>query len=789
MREKIYSIASSSLCNHEKSHTVVIGSGPNRNEVTYSFSITAANTSDKDDISYPLSIAPYARHKAVKEDTAGSIATKIRKKAILSDVIEEALRRVEIDTITHELTDSTRMNTINTEVEEYCDAVQYERIFDTNHIEGVNGNRIVQQSIFIQDNDTIMDLKEKEYTVSQITENVELKKKLYELAAETSELPTWTKVARVLYGEEFYAEITGDKAIREFGISDINITKGTAIEKEFTVEHNHLSSSSITPKLLPTILITDDITEVKEKELQINLNYYCESLKLDNEIQITVEKFDLFEGMGIPVYLPEFDLFSKVQKDLLVNMVKPYQGSCMEHVRDTLLHTEIKSTKTPNIINVVHTDMHTGKKDNEFIIDTVSLNHSKRKHLLLTTNDNGMSGPYLSSRKEKEIKSINHNEEIICKKEKTIRTNIANYQDSSNADIFNNAIVIEHDEYSKLREIDSVTVVHEESVKVEKIISVAESILSKSKRVSQKLDTILSNHELFNVDNEKESVVISNYDSNRKINNVFTRVIESVQYNINKYELVTDISGMTDSYKKENELNTFIESFDLFDGMGIPVYLPDFDLFRLVRKEIESRFSFITDTSKNIVEMDASEIQSIHSEKICNQHTMDITSESISKVPIKTIETIDTNEDVFTKENTQDLIIDNIESFEKDKYYSLINSEQIESKHSLILKELSVFESDLYNRKDTVNALIEKDELTIRTDTKDASIKDIDDGNRLPNKETMLQKDDEMTLERILDTEKPEEVEEIYMEHNDPKLWLRHSRQSWWSNSKWNKTR
>lgn len=60
---------------------------------------------------------------------------------------------------------------------------------------------------------------------------------------------------------------------------------------------------------------------------------------------------------------------------------------------------------------------------------------------------------------------------------------------------------------------------------------------------------------------------------------------------------------------------------------------------------------------------------------------------------------------------------------------------------------------------------------------------------RKPQRESVLEDTEQFKLERVLDTEKPDELIVIEKENDDPKLWLRHSRQSWWTNSNWNKTR
>ncbi|MEB9608149.1 hypothetical protein P4J26_32045, partial [Bacillus cereus] len=60
---------------------------------------------------------------------------------------------------------------------------------------------------------------------------------------------------------------------------------------------------------------------------------------------------------------------------------------------------------------------------------------------------------------------------------------------------------------------------------------------------------------------------------------------------------------------------------------------------------------------------------------------------------------------------------------------------------------------------------------------------------RIPERVSVLEDNELFKMERVLDTEKPDELIIIEKENDDPKLWLRHSRQSWWTNSNWKKTR
>ncbi|GMR66836.1 hypothetical protein [Bacillus sp. MN7755] len=314
MSEKVYSIASPSICTKEKSHVVTIGSGPNRNERTYSISITPANTENKNDVEYLLCIAPYARHKAVTENNAIVTATKVRAKGVLSSALEEAIRQNEIDVSISNTTDfeltriidvanletqqSQRIDSIPVQLISADESIQHERIFDIDHIEGVESERPNERTAVVHHTDELQ-LITREYESAQIIEQDILKNTLREfVAAGVDELPEWVKVARVLYGEEFYEEVS------------------QIVTREMHGEYNEGTISNIVSPAIDALINTEDISETKRKELETRVLDDYETFTTEHELQASIEEFDLFEGMGIPVYLPEFDLFGRIRKEL-----------------------------------------------------------------------------------------------------------------------------------------------------------------------------------------------------------------------------------------------------------------------------------------------------------------------------------------------------------------------------------------------------------------------------------------------------------------------------------------
>ncbi|PFB73735.1 hypothetical protein CN286_28775, partial [Bacillus anthracis] len=318
MSEKVYSIASPSICTKEKSHVVTIGYGPNRNQRTYSFSITPANTENKNDVEYPICIAPYARHKAVREDNAIVTATKVRAKGILSSVIEEAIRQNEIDASISDTTDfelnriidvanletqhSQRIDSVPVQLISADESIQHERIFNIDHIEGVESERPNERNAVVHHANESQ-LITREYEAARIIEQDILKNKLREfVSAGVDELPEWVKVARVLYGEEFYEDVS------------------SIVTREMQGVYNEGTLSNIVSPTIDALINTEVCGETTRKEIETRLPDDDATFTTEHELQASLEEFDLFEGMGTPVYLPDYDLFARIQRELVTNI-------------------------------------------------------------------------------------------------------------------------------------------------------------------------------------------------------------------------------------------------------------------------------------------------------------------------------------------------------------------------------------------------------------------------------------------------------------------------------------
>ncbi|MBJ8205557.1 hypothetical protein JDS91_30480, partial [Bacillus cereus] len=349
MSEKVYSIASPSICTKEKSHVVVVGSGPNQNEKVYSFSITPANTENKNDVDYPVCIAPYARYKAVKEDNAGVTATKVRAKGILTDVVENALRQIEVEAYISNATDSDlnrninvanieiqhsqRMDRISVQLISAEESPQHRRIFDINHIEGVESEKPSEIEAMVHASDET-NLITNEYETAPIIKQDLLKGKLREFAAGVEALPEWVNVARIVYGEGFYNDLMADRVTTDYEAVSMHNETGEIVTRELKTTHAEVILSNAVPNILPVSIAENETGDVQQKEILLHAPAQFEFGAKEREVKGIIEEFDLFNGMGIPVYLPDYDLFARMQRDIETSIAKQYELNRVEEIKN-----------------------------------------------------------------------------------------------------------------------------------------------------------------------------------------------------------------------------------------------------------------------------------------------------------------------------------------------------------------------------------------------------------------------------------------------------------------------
>lgn len=788
MSEKVYSIASPSICTKEKSHVVTIGSGPNRNQRTYSFSITPANTENKNDVEYPICITPYARHKAVREDNAIVTATKVRAKGILSSVIEEAIRQNEIDASISDTTDfelnriidvanletqhSQRIDSVPVQLISTDESIQHERIFNIDHIEGVESERPNESNAVVHHANESQ-LITREYDAARIIEQDILKNKLREfVASSVDELPEWVKVARVLYGEEFYQDVS------------------SIVTREIQGEYNEGAISNIVSPAIDALINTEVCGDTKRKEIETRLPDDYAIFTTEHELQASLEEFDLFDGMGTPVYLPDYDLFARIQRELATNIEiqQDFERKTIIENADLLPSEDLTTAEREPIIDATRIDYDSSIRMKELNADSIMIEKSN-KHVDIFATES--SEPYTFERINNQYADIVqiHNSELIVqelesflpdtqvseKKENVFTTEVTNSQESEIT--------------SRVLSVEDIAV-STNALKTQNTFEATENEKEEFIRLTELTANITHIDGADRLLNESQADVTEFISADKEDSPVLVDVSESISSELKAQDILTTLEDHdVIANKTIKELPASIEEFDLFEGMGIPVYLPEFDLFGRIHKELETRITIFENTSKisKIIQMQID--QTIESKKVMQEHTTTVIEEVASY-----------------KQNTQQALITEQETFigirefeggvipditPADKEVITTDTEVIETVDAARESEqyAIVSEQELLERQDSVDAATNEVDTFDREHELEIVTEEYERFERTPERESVLEDNELFKMERVLDTEKPDELIVIEKENDDPKLWLRHSRQSWWTNSNWKKTR
>ncbi|PFK34380.1 hypothetical protein [Bacillus cereus] len=803
MSEKVYSIASPSICTKEKSHVVTIGSGPNTNERTYSFSITPANTENKNDVEYPICIAPYARHKAVTEDNVIVTATKVRAKGVLSSALDEAIRKNEIDASISNATDfelnriidvanletqqSQRIDSIPVQLISANESIQHERIFDIDHIEGVESERPNERTSVVHHTDELQ-LITREYESAQILEQDILKNTLREfVVAGVDELPEWVKVARVLYGEEFYQDVS------------------SIVTRELHGEYNEGTVSNIVSPTINALINTEVCGEIKRKELETRFLDDYETFTTEHELQASLEEFDLFDGMGIPVYLPDFDLFARIQRELATNIEvqHEFERKIIIENADLLPGKDLTTATRGSVIDATHADFDSSIRMKELNAVSIMIGDSNKLVDVFATESiepytferiNDQYADILqmsnSERIVKELESIDYDTQVSVKKENVCTAEVINSQES---EITSRILSVEDIAASttalKIQNTFEATESAQEEFKRLKELTAYITNADDAQRLLKEIKSSSLDITFADVSHEIQADVIKLEYADKENEGAIVHISEISSSALKAREMITEVDHNAVANKTIKELQASIEEFDLFEGMGIPVYLPEFDLFGRIRKELETRITLFEDTSKTLQIIQMQMDQTIESKKVMKEHTTAVIQEVTSY-----------------KQNTQQALITEQETFigirefeggvisditPADKEVITTDTEVIETVDATREYEqyAIVGEQELLERQAIVEAVTNKADTFDREHELESVTEGYEHFERTPERVSILEDNELFKLERVLDTVKPDELIVIEQENDDPKLWLRHSRQSWWTNSNWQKTR
>ncbi|PGH84799.1 hypothetical protein CN899_10500 [Bacillus thuringiensis] len=740
MNEKNYSIAAPSLFINEKNHIVSVSPSLSY-EKTYCVSISIANPFGENVHEFPVSMPPNSRFKAIKEDNAGVFATKVNRiKGVFSDVINQASRDIEVEaSITtlnafgidrnvnidiSELENLTQSRYFAIDITDDESAQQRSRIFHMDHVKEELADKPFDTREIKIVNESIMSRTTDEYEMNESIEEELLHKKIREYATEVEELPEWVKVARVLYGEQFYESLIADRKAKE-------------LQSVVT----EVDTSNIVIKEINTITTSD--AEIAERQTL--------------EMIASYEEFDLFGDQGIPVYLPDYDLFARIQRELQAN------------------YTKFDSAER----NIIQVDG-----------GSISFEAAERQILEIKTRS---TADETFSRKNLSLELTTFDMEASQRTENEALANVESYEYMNRAQTYYESVSTDETQSTRITN--------------EYIANSIEQLESMDNTTREFDVNIADSSERFDVNREFITEEIIEFDKSirdtkpiqtvidKKVAaNIVTKEItsecsETLSFNRNTKYIITCITEGDLSKREGKEINALEEilsaadrnikeitasreEMDLFDGMGLPVYLPDFDLFARVQRELQATtvLSDIMDRSK--VTITSEIVENIDMER-CTPNIMTDVSEII-----------DFKRLVLELDSQ---IANDYDAADTPAKQSLIHEQDVfDVSRQFVADEIK---DNTFDRETNIETVVEEAEQFEKVLGVDTVI--VESESFIINKfiDTECIQFDDFIINNIYPTEIIEVDENRKVQKEEPKLWLRHSRSSWWTNSNWKKTR
>ncbi|MDF9661485.1 hypothetical protein [Bacillus wiedmannii] len=744
MKEKVYSLATPSLFIKEKNYTVSITSESNF-EKSYCVALSVTNPFGKNEHEFPVSMPASSRVKAVTEDDAGIFATKrtTKIKGVFSDIVEQAsrqVREIEASTTSLDSSISKRLIEFDMEVSDIQDAqqsrcfsidvsfdeeaLQHERIFKMDHIVDEHVNRPVNTHEILIANEEVLHRTTNEHEMNPVIKEEVLHKKVREFAVDVDELPEWVNVARVLYGENFYESIVAARQEKEIKAATISV-----------------DTSNITINELEAINISD--AELADRSIREMIGSY--------------EEYEIFNGQGIPVYLPDYDLFARIQRELSANYVELSTGDRDAlHINGEDISFELVDRSISEIGSSLVDSETLLRKKIEMDLIEIDFNQSNR-----VTNEIKAREAFheYAERKNKyhETEKMNESEanrvtnefiandvahmELTTPKGREYGVNMADISDSLNVNReFNTGNIIEIDNGD--RNIKDVYSVINNTVAADKVITTVSTDYIETdpvNKITKDIVTVITENELSNRF-DTETIVL---------------------------EEIFSLAG-----RNILQIDATREEMDLFEGLGIPVYLPDFDMFSRIKRE------FITETTLS---------------EIISRPEINISSRIVDTVDmVRPIKEIMTDVSGATEFERPLLELDSQIDYDYDaadtpvKKASIHEQDLFDASRQFEADEIT---GDTFARESTIETVVSESEQFNRQIIFESSIIENDSFKVNMLIDATCIKFEHFIVDNIYNAEIIEGDEKKEVVKEDPKLWLRHSRQSWWTNSNWKKTR
>lgn len=613
-----------------------------------------------------------------------------------------------------------------------------------------------------------------------------------------------------------------DRVTTDYEAVSMHNETSDIVTREPKATHAEVTLSTAVPNIYPVSIVENETGDIQQKEILLHAPVQFEVGTKEREVKGIIEEFDLFNGMGILVYLPDYDLFARMQRDIETSIATQYESNRLEEIESVNLlpYENIESAYLIRDINVKQINLDHSIRTIELGADVIASNEVSKKINVFDTERNesasftrtkeqyaNVDTTHAFERIVETLDSIYADQQEIANKENVFTAAVEVGQEVKNASrVLSVKDISGTDDANKSQNIFEIqTIVAEEAERLHEI-NAGITTADYSHRILKELQGVSPDVTFAEVKNELQATVIELDQADKEDTAVLTHVDEISSFGLKERLIITHVDTDEVANKTEKEFQANIEEFDLFEGLGIPVYLPEFDLFGRVQKELETRITLFNNSSKSLNVMQMKLDQTIESEKAIKEHTTAVIEEVASDIVPVILDTEHISLDISYKQDTQQALITEQEAFTGiHEFESGIISDITPADKEVITRDTNVIETVDAARESERYAIVSEQELLERQAIVDAVTNEVDTFDRehelesvtekyerlerTPERELVLEDNELFKMERVLDTEKPDELIVIEKENDVPKLWLRHNRQSWWTNSNWKKTR
>ncbi|HHT7044761.1 TPA: hypothetical protein ACTZ2N_005220 [Bacillus cereus] len=792
MKEKSYSISVPSFSVKQKNHVISINV-QNTYEKSYGISFSLSNPFGKNEHDFSISMPPNSRVKGVIEEEPiifANKSTRVKIKGILPNITEQAIRQSEVEANVSNLdaaslerytelsiSDSrefSRIKELDSAVSLHEDSSLHEKTIITEDLKSEGAYRSSNtHDISIVEKDTLDRINEHE-SEHIITQSIFQIKNIGQ-SADVNEFPGWINVSRTLYGKVFLEDALTRKHQEEVNSELIITAPSQMVIKEIETNNSEHTLAEVSLQELETI--SSDSIELTDRVIR--------------ELAASYEEMDLFNDQGIPVYLPEYDLFAKIQRELTADYINSATADrdvtqidentnsfdlgnrTIPEAAGTFIETKISERNIPEVTGNINSPYTFNRFINETVVfNATSFKLAERTQMFHTADKD------VTSEMDKMPKEISSYPiaavALMNKKLFDFDTNIINISDG----------LIETNEY-----ISELVTEGELSTRQQPELHT----------VSNDSANAIKSMPGFETDN------ITILESQRFIPDITTSVINAINGERSDKELFSIQEELSLSERIAIQVNALIGVMDLFDGQGIPVYLPEYDLFAKIQRELQTHI-VNSDEYRNEREFNTKTIASEKMELIKNDISLEIsTSAGANKLSNELVtEVIDIPSTVKSiLEHNAD--VSEISSADKCLLETNTTVDSYDQADSAIDKNAVIIEQDNAD----VYRQFEGTETPYDTFSREKELKttvsEFEQSEKILDVDTIILTEDTFSLEKtihancirfdnfIVDHIYNADVTEGEMNKvvpkEEPKLWLHHSRRSWWNNSNWKKTR